>query len=190
MILPFHGAEAIQRDTGTIIGTTDSVESCLDPASAYDLFGWQIIESLGCGLVEHKVNALDSPDQFAQSLATSWNVSEDGLAWTFNLRQGVKYDDGTEFNATHVKYTFDRGISIADPNGAWFGIGYVDIIKNVTVINNYTIRFHLNLPFAPFLSLLALPVAFIVDPAYAPINQVVTHNEGNPRASNPMGLGP
>jgi peptide/nickel transport system substrate-binding protein len=186
-----HGGKmTIQSETEIIMGTTDSVESCLDPARAYDFFGWQIIQSLGCGLVEHKVNASGSQERFTQSLATSWNVSDDDLAWTFNLRQGIRYDDETEFNATHVKYTFDRGIGIADPDGAWIGIGYGDIIKNVTVVDTYTVRFYLNSPFGLFLSLIACPAAFIVDPANAPIDQVVNYFEDNPRASNPMGLGP
>jgi peptide/nickel transport system substrate-binding protein len=177
------------KDT-LVMGTTDSVESCLDPARAYDYFGWEIIQSLGSGLVDYRAGATGSADDIIPALATSWSVSADGLIWTFNLRQGVKYDDGTEFNATHVKYTFDRGIGIADPDGAWVGIGYGDIIKNVTVVDKYTVRFNLNIPFAAFLSLMACPTAFIVDPANAPTNLVIVYNEGNPRASNPMGLGP
>jgi peptide/nickel transport system substrate-binding protein len=70
------------------------------------------------------------------------------------------------------------------------GIGYGDIIKNVTVVDTYTVRFYLNIPFAAFLSLTACQAAFIVDPANAPMNQVINYTEGNPRASNPMGLGP
>ena len=77
------------------------------------------------------------------------------LQWTFNLRQGVHYDDGTEFTADDVKYTFDRGIGIADPDGAFVGIGYGDIIKDVTVVSPYVVRFDLKIPFAAFLSLMA-----------------------------------
>jgi peptide/nickel transport system substrate-binding protein len=112
-----------------IMGTTDSVESCLDPARAYDYFGWEIIQSLGSGLVEYRPGATGAAEDIVPALATSWSVSEDGKVWTFNLRQGVKFDDGTEFNATHVKYTFDRGIGIADPDGPFVGIGYGDIIE-------------------------------------------------------------
>lgn len=186
-----------QADLGLTVGTTDAVESCLDPAHAYDYFGWNVIQSLGCGLVEYKVNATGSPDDFVPSLATSWSVSSDGLEWTFNLRQVVKYDDGTEFNATHVKYTFDRGMDIADPDGAFLGIGYCDIIQNVTVVDKDIVKFYLKIPFAAFLSLVALPVSFIVDPKYAPMHgtswnttDVVVYNDGNARASHPMGLGP
>ncbi|OGD45312.1 hypothetical protein A3K79_06710 [Candidatus Bathyarchaeota archaeon RBG_13_46_16b] len=177
-------------ETPIIIGTTDSVEICLDPARAYDYFGWEIIQSLGCGLVEYKLGATGSIDDIVPSLATFWSVSDDGLVWTFNLRQGVHYDDGTEFNATHVKYTFDRGISIADPDGAFVGIGYDNIIDSVEVAGDYQVRFRLKIQFSPFLSLLALPPSFIVNPTYAPIDRIVSYVDGDARASYPTDLGP
>lgn len=177
------------KDT-LVMGTTDSVESCLDPARAYDFFGWEIIQSLGSALVDYRPGATGSPDDITPALATSWTVSSDGLQWTFNLRQGVRYDDGAEFNATHVKYTFDRGIGIADEDGAFVGIGYGDIIENVTVVDTYVVKFYLKIPFAAFLSLTACQASFIVDPTYAPIDTVVEYVEGDARDSNPMGLGP
>ena len=173
-----------------IMGTTDSVETCLDPARAYDFFGWEIIQSLGCSLVEYKAGATGSAEDLIPSLATSWTVSDDGLQWTFNLRQGVKYDDGTEFTADDVKYTFDRGIGIADEDGAFVGIGYGDIIQNVTVVSTYVVRFDLKIPFAAFLSLMACQASYIVDPKYAPETAVVEYKDGDARGSHPMGLGP
>jgi peptide/nickel transport system substrate-binding protein len=113
------------------------------------------------------------------------------------LRQGVKYDDGTPFNATSVKYSFDRNIGIADPNGPFVGIGFGDIIENVTIVDTYTVLFNLKIPFSPFLSLIAGQECVMVDPKYAPMHgtswntsDVIQYTEGNPRASNPMGLGP
>jgi peptide/nickel transport system substrate-binding protein len=173
-----------------IIGTTDSVETCLDPARAYDFFGWEIIQSLGCPLVEYKAGATGSAEDLIPSLATSWSVSDDGLQWTFNLRQGVKYDDDTEFTADDVKYTFDRGIGIADEDGAFVGIGYGDIIQSVTVVSTYVVRFDLKIPFAAFLSLMACQASYIVDPTYAPQTAVVEYKDGDARGSHPMGLGP
>jgi len=173
-----------------VMGTTDSVESCLDPARAYDYFGWEIIQSLGSGLVEYRPGATGAAEDIVPALATSWSVSEDGKVWTFNLRQGVKYEDGTEFNATHVKYTFDRGIGIADPDGPVVGIGYGDIIESVTVVSKYVVRFNLKIPFSAFLSLLACQASYIVDPKYAPMDAVVEYKAGDARGSHPMGLGP
>ena len=180
-----------------IMGTTDSVESCLDPARAYVFFGWEIIQSLGSPLVEYKAGATGSVDDLVPSLATSWTVSDDGLQWTFNLRQGVKYDDEREFTADDVKYTFDRGIGIADEDGAFVGIGYGDIIQSVTVVSTYVVRFDLKIPFAAFLSLVACQASYIVDPNYAPmsgdswsVDDVIVYNDGDARGSHPMGLGP
>ena len=180
-----------------LMGTTDSVESCLDPARAYDFFGFEIIQSLGSPLVEYKAGATGAASDIQPALATTWSSSTDGLTWTFNLRQGVVYDDGSEFTAESVKYTFDRGIQIADPDGAWVGIGIDGIIDSVQVVSKYVAQFNLKIPFAAFLSLIAGQECYIVDPKYAPragdawsVNDVVVYQDGNPRGSNPMGLGP
>ena len=183
------------KDT-LVMGTTDSVETNLDPAHAYDYFGWEIIRSLGAGLVDYLPGAT-GPSDIIPDLATSWNVSSDGLQWTFTLRQGVKYDDGTIFNATHVKYTFDRNIGMQDPNGAFVGIGFGDIIQDITVVDTYTVRFDLTTPYPFFLTLIAGQECVMVDPKYAPMHgsswnatDSIYYTEGDPRASNPMGLGP
>jgi peptide/nickel transport system substrate-binding protein len=177
-------------ETSIIIGTTDSAESNLDPARAYGYFGWNIIQNMGCGLVDFRPGSTASIEDVIPALATDWSVSSDGLVWTFNLRQGVQYDDGTEFNATHVKYTFDRGISLTIPDGPFVGLGIIDMIKNVTVVDGYTVRFCLNYQFAPFLVILASPPCYIVNPKYAPMSSTVGYVEGDARASNPMDLGP
>ena len=184
------------KDT-LIMGTTDSVESCLDPARAYDFFGLEIIQSLGSPLVEYKAGTTGKADDIVGALAESWDVSSDGLVWTFNLRQGVMFDSEREFTAEAVKYTFDRGIGIADEDGAFVGVGFSDIIDSVEVVSKYVVRFNLKIPFAAFLSLLAFQVCYIVDPVYAPmsgsswsLNDVVVYVDGDARASNPMGLGP
>ena len=183
---------ASAKDT-LIIGTTDSVETTIDPANAYDFFGWELIESLGSPLVQYAPGT----DQIVADLATSWTPSADGLQWTFTLRQGVHFDNGSEFNADSVKYTFDRNIQINDPDGPFVGIGYGDIIKDVTVVSTYVVQFDLKIPFAAFLSLMASQASCIVDPQYAPksgatwsVNDVVQYKDGDARASNPMGLGP
>jgi peptide/nickel transport system substrate-binding protein len=183
------------KDT-LVMGTTDAVETNLDPAHAYDYFGWEIIRSLGAGLIDYAPGAA-GPSDIIPDLATNWTVSSDGMYWTFTLRQSVKYDDGTVFNATHVKYTFDRNIGMADPNGAFVGIGFGDIIQNVTVVDTYTVRFYLTTPYPFFLTLIAGQECVIVDPKYAPMHgsswspsDTINYTEGNARASHPNGLGP
>ncbi|MFW9975979.1 MAG: ABC transporter substrate-binding protein [Candidatus Thorarchaeota archaeon] len=178
-----------------IIGTTQGVESTLDMAQAYDIFGWTMISCLGSGLVEIRPNSIATNDDIVPALAESWYISADGTIWDFNLREGVVYENGNLFNATHVKYSFDRNCNLTGTgllmlDGPQFNIGYNDIIANVTIMSEFVVRFYLKIPFAPFLKLLAIPPSFIVDPVYAPMDELVTYIEGNPRGSHPCGLGP
>ncbi len=169
-----------------IIGTTDSVENTLDPAQAYDYFGWCILQQISGTLVSVKPNSTSGTD-YLPDLAENWNSSSDLATWDFNLRQGVLFPDTTEFNATHVKYSFDRAIALIPqiPEGAPAGLGYDLIINQIEVLSTYRVRFHLNFPFSPFLGILACRASAIVDPTYAPIVQI-NHTAGDARASTPV----
>jgi len=169
-----------------IVGTTDSVELTLDPAQAYDYFGWCILQQIGDTLVSVKPGSTTGAD-FIPGLALSWNSSTDLKIWDLNLRQGVRFPDGTEFNATHVKYSFDRAIELIPriPEGAPAGLGYDAIFNRTEILGTYKVRFRLNFPFSPFLGILCARSSGIVDPKYAPIAQV-NYTEGNARASTPV----
>ena len=171
-----------------IVGTTDSVELTLDPAQAYDYFGWCILQQIASTLVEVKPGSETGLD-YLPALAVSWNASEDLDVWDFNLRQNVTFWDGTEFNATHVQYSFDRAIDLIPsiPEGAPAGLGYNLIINRTEVLDTHKVRFHLNFPFSPFLGILASRSSSIVNPEYAPIAQI-NHTAGDPRASTPVAL--
>jgi peptide/nickel transport system substrate-binding protein len=183
-----------------VMGTTDSVETSLDIAEAYDYFGWEVIGSISSGLVDIRPGSQAGASDIVPALATSWVSSDAGATWTFTLRQGVKYPDGREFNATDIKYTFDRNCNLTG-NGLWedsgpqLGIGYANdpasgtegIIKNVTIMSAYSVRFYLNFAFQPFLQLMAATASFIVDRAVAPMNALVRYDSA---AKTPMALGP
>ncbi len=83
-MVPTTTAAPLYKDT-IVVGTTDSVQTTIDPADAYDYFGINIIENVGAGLVDYRPGTT----QIVPALATDWTVSTDGLTWTFNLRQGV-----------------------------------------------------------------------------------------------------
>jgi peptide/nickel transport system substrate-binding protein len=91
-----------------------------------------------------------------------------------------------------VKYSFDRNIGLAMPDGPQVGLGYGDIIDHVEVTGQYQAVFHLKVPFAPFLALMAFSGSSIVNPNFAPNTpgKAVEYTDGNPRASNPNDLGP
>ncbi|MBE0519550.1 hypothetical protein IBX35_00715 [Candidatus Bathyarchaeota archaeon] len=169
-----------------IVGTTDSVELTLDPAQAYDYFGWCILQQIGGTLVSVEPGSPTGAD-FLPDLAVNWSSNEDLDIWDFNLREGVTFSDGTEFNATHVKYSFDRAIALIPsiPEGAPAGLGYDAIINRTEVLGTYKVRFHLKISFSPFLGILASRSSTIVNPQYAPMAQV-NYTAGDPRASTPV----
>lgn len=179
------------KDT-LVIGTTDSSEcACFEPAKAYDYFGLNVaIENLGAGLVQFSPGTEASPPLLKPALATSWQISGDGLTYTFTLRSGVRYDDGTPFDSSAVKYHFDRAIGLADPDGAWVALGLLDILDSVDAPNPTTVVFHLKTAWAPFLSWMAFQVSYPVNPNRAPKDSIVTFVPGDPVKSNPNGLGP
>jgi len=83
-------------------------------------------------------------------LATSWEVSEDYKTYTFYLRKGVKFHDGTPFNAEAVKFTFDRLTNIGKvATGAWMTIADKN---SVEVVDEYTVRFNLIKPYPTWFS--------------------------------------
>ena len=169
-----------------IVGTTDSVELTLDPAQAYDYFGWSMLQQIGGYLLRVTPGTATGAD-YDPDLAVSWNASENLDVWDFNLRQGVMFADGTEFDATHVKYSFDRAIALIPsiPEGAPAGLGYDLIINRTEVLDTYKVRFHLNFPFSPFLGIVVSRSSAIVNPDYAPIEQI-NHTAGDVRASTPV----
>lgn len=175
-----------------IVGTTDSIETSLDPAEVWDFFGASMIYNLGAPLVYIKPGSSATPDDFVPALATSWSSSADGLTWTFDLRQGVKFSDGKEFTADAVKYSFERNIGLQMPDGPQVGLDYAGIIAKVDATSKYQVVFTLNFPFAPFLSLMAFSGSFMVNPNRAPNTpgQGVPYTEGNALVSNPNDLGP
>jgi peptide/nickel transport system substrate-binding protein len=150
-----------------IMGTTDSVESAIDPSRAWDFFGWEIIQNTGCTLVEIDPGSSATAEDFEKALATDWTLSADGKTWTFTLRQGVEFEDGTEFNASHVKYSFDRAMGINHPEGMPLGSEFDTIIDSVEVVSKYVVKFNLVQPFGPFLALLSCQACSIVNPDYA-----------------------
>jgi peptide/nickel transport system substrate-binding protein len=179
-------AKLASLETTLVVGTTDSVELTLDPAQAYDYFGWNIMQQIGGTLVSVNPGSSTGTD-FIPELATAWNASSDLTMWDFELRSGVYLSDNVEFNATHVKYSFDRAIALIPsiPEGAPAGLGYDLIINHTEVLSTYKVRFVLNFPFAPFLGILATRSSAIVDPKYAPQAQV-NYTAGNARESTPL----
>lgn len=83
-------------------------------------------------------------------IASSWDVSDDGLAYTFHLRSGIKFHDGTELTAEDVKFSMDRLRTV----GQGFAFLFTKRVQSVEVIDRNTVTINLSEPCGPFVSLL------------------------------------
>lgn len=107
------------------------------------------------------------------SLAEDWDISGDGLEYTFHLRQDVKFQNGNDFTAEDVAYTFNRLLTVEggvntelldQVKGAAEVIdGSADTLEGVEVVDDYTVKITLKEPFAAFLSCLTAPGLSIYD---------------------------
>lgn len=102
--------------------------------------------------------------EFYPGLAESWEISEDGLRYTFKLKQGVTFHDGTPFNAEAVKFTYDRVIEQRDLTAAGKEVdaatvinpgqsfNQIDAYASAEIEDDHTITLVLSRPFAPFIT--------------------------------------
>ncbi len=97
----------------------------------------------------------DSTD-LEPSLAKSWDISVDGLSYTFTLREGVKFHDRTDFNAEAVKFNIDRQLGGNATSDMSYAETVYGNVKNVEVIDNYTVKINLKTICTPFLRNLAM----------------------------------
>ena len=119
MTLAAAGSAAVRGASGssgskastTLIYAGASDPTFLDPALVSDGESFRISKQIFEGLVDLKPGSTS----VQPSLATSWSISKNGKTWTFNLRHGVKFSDGTAFNAKAVCYNFNRWFDFPSP---------------------------------------------------------------------------
>jgi peptide/nickel transport system substrate-binding protein len=160
---------------GTLIYATGTDALTLDPQFVTDVPTSRAVMQIHETLVKYDLDMNIVP-----SLAESWEISLDQLTWTFKLRKGVKFHDGTPFNAEAVKYTFDR---IVDPATASPRKSSAVMIKGVKVLDEYTVSFTTNKPFGPFLAQLTAYNLAIMSPT-------VAKKLGKKYSQDPAGTGP
>ncbi|MFV0452431.1 MAG: ABC transporter substrate-binding protein, partial [Propioniciclava sp.] len=97
------GGTAGTGDAGTLVAAISGEPDKLDPSSTTSYNSFQVLENVYDTLVEPDEDLAMQP-----ALAESWEVSEDQLTWTFTLRDGVTWHDGTDFTADDVVYTYKR----------------------------------------------------------------------------------
>lgn len=129
----------------------------LDPSASSSLYDRQVLNSI-CD----KLFDLNSRGRIVSDLATGYKVSKNHLVYTFPLRKGVKFTDGTAFNSAAVKYNLDR-----DRDPASIRAGELRYVKSVTTAGPYAVKVELTQPFSPFISILTDRSGMMVSPKQA-----------------------
>ena len=155
----------------------------LDPAQVTDLNSNRV----GRRVVETLVMFADDSTQVVPGLAESWTISRDGLTYTFKLRKGITFHDGTPFNAAAVKFSIERQINPEHPASKLgkypFAAYFFGNVKAVEAMDDSTVRFVLKEPRASFLAILTAGAASVVSPTAA-------MKAGQDYATTPVGTGP
>ena len=173
-------ANAMSRDSadtspatgGTLIFGRGGDSLTLDPALALDGESVKVCDMLYDTLIQYREDTTD----LEPALAEAWESSADGLVWTFHLRQGVQFHDGTPLNADAVVFSLTR------PEGVYRDF-QAEFINQITALDPFTVQITLKMPFAPFINTLTGFSYSIVSPA------AVQHLGVN-FANHPVGTGP
>jgi peptide/nickel transport system substrate-binding protein len=166
-------ASTTPKSGGTLNVAINADPPKLDPSFSSALVDRQVFQSIFDKLID-----IDSSGKVIPMLAEKWEVSNDQKTYTFKLRQGVKFHDGTDFNAEAVKFNFERYM---DKNST--RRNELASVDNVTVSDPYTVVVQLKTPFAPFLSVLTDRAGMMASPD-------AVKKSGEDFFNHPVGTGP
>lgn len=149
----------IPRDPKRITMAVSRDISSLDPAATFIL-----ANQLAMNLAYEKLVVAEVADgkptgRMLGQLAERWEASADGLVWTFFLRSGHRFDDGSEVTAEAVKFSFERTLTLKAPPSQ-----FLFFLRSVEAVAPHEVRFTLRTPVPFFLEVLAVPTASIVNP--------------------------
>ncbi len=170
-----------QTPPGVLIVGQIAEPKALDPAAVTAVNDFRILMNVYDGLVRYKSGTLE----VEPALATAWEISEDGTEYTFTLREGVTFHDGSPFNAEAVVFNFERLLNEDPPyhdTGPFPLAFFFSSVSSVEAVDDLTVKFTLSEPYAPFLSNLAYPTGLIVSPA-------AVEQHGADFGRNPSGTG-
>lgn len=167
-VAPTTAPTTAPTKTTIIIGTTDKIAS-LDPADAYAVHDWEIILNVSDGLLRFKPGTTDLEPVLATALPT---ISSDGLTYTFTLKDGIKFADGSPLDATSYVAQLNRLLTIGPtcPNDVADSLA-VPFVKSIEAPDAKTIVFTLKAPVAFFPQILALPPYVTSDAKTFPADQ-------------------
>ncbi|MFT3688636.1 ABC transporter substrate-binding protein [Paenirhodobacter sp.] len=147
----------------------------LDPTNVNDTMSQTSLRLVYQGLF-----GFDKDMKSVPLLAESYTSNDDATEFTITLRQGVKFHDGTDFNAEAVKVNIER---LADPANGLSRRSLVSMIKEVQVVDDHTVKLILSAPFGAMIASLSHPGAMIISPA-------ALEKYGKDIDRNPVGTGP
>lgn len=141
-----NGAQAEERGTVIVaMGTTS------EPAAGFDpCVNWGCGEHCHEPLIQSTLLRTTADMEFENDLATDYQVSEDGLTWTFTIREDVKFSDGEPLTAADVAFTFDTALASANSEAD------LSMLERVEAPDDKTVVFHLTKPYNAFLYTLAV----------------------------------
>lgn len=169
-LMPFSAsAQDTPAKGGDIVVTYKDDITTLDPAIGYDWVNWSMIKSLYSRLMDYEPGTAN----LVPSLAESFDVSADGLTYTFKLRPGVKFSNGRAVIASDVKYSIERAVNpkTQGPGAGFFGAingfdavsgGTSETLSGIETPDDMTVVFKLSRPDATFLHVLAINFASVV----------------------------
>ena len=158
-----------------VVFAVASTFTTTDPYDANDTLSQAMAKSFYEGLY-----GFDKDMKMIPVLAESYDVSKDGLTYTFKLRKGVKFHDGTDFKADAVKATLDR---VTNPDNKLKRYSLYNNIAKTEIVDDYTARITLKTPFSAFINQLAHPSGVMISPT-------AIARYGKDLAQNPVGTGP
>lgn len=184
-----NSKSTIKEDQVLIFGRGADSYS-MDPQNANEIETWRVTKNIYETLVEYKKETTD----VIPALAKEWTTSDDGKVWTFKLQEGVKFHDGTDFNADAVVYNFERMMDKNHPDryegtfsvyrGMFNGFkGEGSVIEEVKAVDPNTVEFILTNPQANFLANLGMHAFGVISPE-------AIKKYGAKINENPVGTGP
>ena len=175
----FAAAAAAQKPGGSITVGLELDIPGLDPlkVGVYDTAA-----ETAAALIFDTLTTLDDSGKAVPKLAESWSHSDDYKTWTFKLRPGVKFHDGTPFNAQAVAFNYARQ---KDPNNHCRCAFYIQFINKVEAVDDLTVAFQLRDPSVDLPALISPPA--VNNPIHSP---AAIQKLGDDYNRNPVGTGP
>jgi peptide/nickel transport system substrate-binding protein len=177
------GSQRLQRDADTLIVGRPTDAIYLDPARPSDNESVEVVDQVFDRLLRYDT----ASNQIVGALATSWEVTENGRVWTFQLRQDVEFHDGTRLDADAVVFSLERQ---RDPRHPYYRPEQFSYWENVyrnvervEKVDDFTVKITIERSYAPFESNLAMFPVSIVSPA-------AVQRWGDKFAVHPVGTGP